>query len=78
VAESGGDFLATVRTTKIGPTLVFDRLWLKRGVDAVLGELWQALVSTPGLVERRRIRLVRLHGFVVHPCRRGGGGLLGW
>ena len=42
VAESGGDFLATVRTTKIGPPLIFDRLWRKRGVDAVLGELLQA------------------------------------
>jgi hypothetical protein len=42
VAESGGDLLATVRTTKIGPPLIFDRLWRKRGVDAVLGELLQA------------------------------------
>ena len=40
-AHLKGDSI-TVRTTKIGPPLIFDRLWRKRGVDAVLGELLQA------------------------------------
>ncbi len=37
-AHLKGDSI-TVRTTKIGPPLIFDRFWRKRGVDAVLGEL---------------------------------------